>query len=157
MFPIIFMQFVSFPSRKDAIFESLKNSPNEIRIEATGSLGLYYFDEKKCHQTYPNHTLVSTPETDWCSTIAPNNNEKPYITYSLRNKIMKINGYSVRNGCCRHRCCCLDDNKPLDDYCCCELYSFSLQGSNDNQTWTVLHKVEKESRIRYCESCKYYW
>ena len=63
---------------------------------------------------------------------------------------MKISGFSVRNGCCRYYCCCEDSDKILDYGCCCVLYSFSLQGSNDNITWKTLYKVEKEKEFWAC-------
>ena len=147
---MIFMQFVAFPSRSDSIFDQISDKQNEIMTYASGSMGLFYFDYRKCFQTYPNQTLKVSADEGWCSNIATGT-DKPWITYSLKNKKMKLTGYSVRNGCCRHRCCCVEDNKPVDDFCCCELYSFQLQGSNDNQTWKVLHNVEKDARIRYCE------
>ena len=36
--------------------------------------------------------------------------------------------------------------------CCCRLNSYSLQVSNGNKTWTVLHKVEKDESFRFCET-----
>jgi len=32
------------------------------------------------------------------------------------------------------------------------LFSYSLQASNDNKTWTVLHKVQKDERFDFCET-----
>ena len=59
---------------------------------------------------------------------------------------MKISRYSIRNGCCHYwRCCDENDRIIYDSNCCCYLYSFSLQASNDNFTWKVLHKVEKDN------------
>ena len=57
---------------------------------------------------------------------------------------MRVKRYSVRNGCCRYSCCCTEDGKIVDYGCCCTLYSYSLQASNDNKTWKVLHRVEKD-------------
>ena len=69
---------------------------------------------------------------------------------------MKVSRYSVRNGCChRYMCCCDDENGKIIDYdarCCCRLYSYSLQASNDNKTWTILHKVEKDEKFYFCET-----
>ena len=89
---------------------------------------------------------------DWCSNIVEEKGEeKPWIMYSIKNKGMRLSGYSVRNGCCWHRCCCMDDGHLIDDFCCCRLYSYSLLGSNDNKTWTFIHKVEKDEKFYDCQ------
>ena len=66
---------------------------------------------------------------------------------------MKLTSYSIRNGCRYYDDCCCDPNSghSIDIACCCELYSFSLQGSNDNSTWKTLHKVEKDASFRFCQ------
>ena len=144
------MQFVAMPERQDSIF-SKADKEKDIKVEASGSIGLFLFDRDKCIPTYPNYTLLPDADHEWCSNISPNKDTKPYIAYSLKGKKMKLTGYSVRNGCCLHRCCCMEDGIIIDGECCCELYSFSLQGSNDNHTWVVLHNVEKDNRIYYCQ------
>jgi hypothetical protein len=64
---------------------------------------------------------------------------------------MSLSGYSLRSGCCFFYDWCCDDNGEIVDYdCCCRIYSVSLQGSNDNVTWTVLHKIEKDERFDSC-------
>ena len=147
---ILAVAFVAFPDRSDAI---LAKSTVPPRVEASGSLGLYY--NGKCNPTYPNQTLVGVREYDWCSNIYNSNTdtEKPWIQFSIPNKAMKLTSYSFRNGCCIHYCCCNTESGNVVDYrCCCELYSFSLLGSNDNRTWKLLHKVEKDGEyIHYCE------
>ena len=79
--------------------------------------------------------------------------EKPWIQFFLKNKAMRLKGYALRNGCCYYDYCCCDPEtgKYLDYYCCCQLYSFSLQGSNDNKTWKIIHRVEKDDTIRICQ------
>ena len=153
MLLLFFIKFVAFPSRKDSIFSTVDKS--SITASASGSLGLYYDD--KCHITYPNQTLVSDERKDWCSNIK-NESGNPWISYSIKNKKMKVNGFSIRNGCCRRAyCCCTEDGKIVDSSslyrCCCALYSFDLQGSNDNKTWETIHSVEKRNEFIYC---KYY-
>ena len=32
------------------------------------------------------------------------------------------------------------------------MYSYSLQGSNDNKTWKVLFKIEKDRDFGYCQT-----
>ena len=146
MILLLFMEFIAFPERKDAL---LKPHASSVNVESSGSLGLFY--NGKCHKTFPNETFHENEEFDWCSNIADKKkDEKPWISYNLMNQRMKITGYSVRNGCCRHLCCCEDDGDVYDYGCCCVLYSFSLQGSNDNKTWKTLHSVEKPKDFWGC-------
>jgi hypothetical protein len=145
------MHFVAFPERKDAIFSSSK--PSEIDISVSGSIGIH--KEGKCVKTDPKETLNSDERLDWCSNIVSQiegATEKPWIAYSVKGKTMRLTGYSIRNGCCWETCCCTDEGGVINDvYCCCRLYSFSLLGSNDNKTWKVLHRVEKDQKFRVCE------
>lgn len=71
------------------------------------------------------------------------------------NHAFVLKGYSIRNGCCWNSCCCIDDNNYIDQACCCDLYSFSLQGSNDNKTWSVIHKVSKDGSFYHCKEKTY--
>ena len=145
----ILVEFVAFPSRKDAIFYN--NGIESVDVEASGSIGVY--KNGKCEKTHPNQTLGSDENRDWCSNIATSKTENPWVQYSLNGKQMKLKGFSVRNGCCRYTCCCEEENgKIVDKYCCCILYSYSLLGSNDNKTWKVIHKVVKDKTFYYCES-----
>ena len=145
---LLFMQFIAFPERKDAL---LANNPSDVYTEASGSLGLYY--KGKCHQTYPNETFHEDKQMDWCSNVVKTGtDEKPWIQYHIKNKKIKLTSFAIRNGCCYYPCCCTDDNTIYDYECCCILHSFSLLGSNDNKTWVTLHKEEK---IRDFWSCQY--
>ena len=141
------LAFVSFPSRSDAI---LSNSNVPPHIEVSGSLGV---DQGNiCQPTYGNETLNSDRNYDWCSNIALSNVDRPWISYSLPNTIMKLTGYSLRNGCCRYSCCCDPlTGKRIDGYCCCRLYSFSLEGSNNNIDWFTIHKIEGKKDFYYCK------
>jgi hypothetical protein len=145
MFLMLLVEFVAFPKKDNAIFAKNK----QVAVESSGSIGLYY--DSKCRQTYPNETLTSNSRNEWCSNIAKPGEAKPWISYSIPNKAMKLTGFAVRNGCCFYVCCCTDDqNYDATDFCCCRLYSFSLQGSNDNVTWTIIHKVEKTEKFDIC-------
>ena len=144
------MEFVAFPEKSNAIFKQAASRGDKITIEASGSLGLHY--DGKCHQTYPNETIHEDERMDWCSNVAESKNgEKPWIMYNIRNKGIRLSGYSVRNGCCYYPCCCIDDGHILDSLCCCRLYSYSILGSNDNKTWTLIHKVEKDDQFYDCQ------
>lgn len=88
---------------------------------------------------------------DWCSNCGTSYDVHPWITISLQNRKIKMNGYFVRCGCCYSGCCCEDNG-----YCshCC-LYSWSLQISDDNKTWTEVHRVDKDDTMRYCNEKTY--
>ena len=148
MFLLFPLNFVQFPDRKDGL---LSTSDIKPEIDSSGSLGLYY--NGKCHLTYPNLTLSGDKKYDWCSNVVRDKNDFPWISFNVPNKIMKLKGYAVRNGCCYYPCCC--DPKTgdyIDGRCCCDLYSYSLQGSNDNKHWTVIHSITKnDDRIHHCE------
>ena len=149
LFLFVLAMFVAFPTRNDGIFGQIYNKESEINIFSSGSLGVYI--DGKCKITSPNMTLVEDRKLDWCSNIPALKGDKPWITYSLKNKAMRIKGYSVRTGCCYYGCCCIDDSHFTGSACCCDLYSYSLQGSNDNSTWTILHKMEKVDYVDYCK------
>ncbi|EAY03224.1 hypothetical protein TVAG_421120 [Trichomonas vaginalis G3] len=89
---------------------------------------------------------------DWCSNCGRNYDEHPYIRFSLKNKKFKFNSYFVRCGCCyHHKCCCEDENIGCF-YCC--LYSWSLRISDDNKTWTEVHRM-KDEEMRRCNEKTY--
>ena len=153
MIALIFMEFIAFPQRQDAIFEKV-SSISDIRVESSGSIG-FRRNDGKCILTSPNNTLITDRKQDWCSNVGTSSNDKPWISYSLKNKKMKITGYSVRTGCCWYGCCCIDNEDDMYVKCCCEMFSFSFQVSNDNRTWKTLHKVENYNDIRYCSVLTY--
>ena len=152
-----FAQFVAFPQKEDAILKNAIDSKEGIQISASGSLGIYI--DRKCRITNPNYTIIEDKKLDWCSNLIKDKStgDKPWITYSLKNKKMRLTSYSLRTGCCWYACCCVDDNTFINDgyACCCDLYSFSLYGSNDNHTWVLLHRIEKQPDFDYCETRTY--
>lgn len=145
---VIFIEFVAFPQRKDTLLKS--EMQRDLIIEASGSIGLHI--DGKCQQTFPNQTIIGDKRIDWCSNIANGKDEKPWIQYYFKGRKMSIYSFSVRNGCCHGFCCCLENDELLDRTCCCSLYSYSLLGSNDNKTWDILYKVEKDSHFYDCEA-----
>ena len=146
MFLVLLLEFIAFPNKKDSI---MKSNIDRVEVAASGSIG--YLDGKNCIKTYPNSTLTENMKLDWCSNVGKGDHDKPWITYSIPKNSMKLTGYVLRNGCCYYACCCIDDGSRISN-CCCDLYSFSLQGSNDNKTWKTIHKVEKAN---YFYPCKY--
>ena len=152
MFPFLFIEFTALSNRSDAIISKYYKE-NIINVASSGSIGQYY--EDKCHQTYPNQTIFEGDDPkDWCSNIAKDKNNPPWIEYSLNGKTMEVSGYSFRTGCCYFGCCCMSNGDYVTG-CCCDPYVFSLQGSNDNKTWKVIHKVEKEKYTRHCDVKEY--
>ena len=144
---LCFVKYVAFPDKGDALFHA---NQGKVITSASGSLGLLNFDDK-CEMTYPNQTLVANEYLDWCSNIASSKENMPWITFSIKNKRMRLTGYSLRNGCCHYACCCTEDGHVIDYACCCRLYSYSLQGSNDNKTWITIHKIEKKQDFYWCK------
>ena len=112
--------------------------------EINGSMQL----TKPEYSTYPWNKRY-----DWCSNCGTTYDDHPWITYSIKNKRIKINSYFVRVGCCYNSLCCCEDYKYK--YCvhCC-LYSWSLQVSNDNKTWTEVHRM-KDEKMRRCKENTY--
>ena len=153
---MLFMEYSAFPKRNDGIFTSIGPDSGNILTSSIGSMGRYI--RGKCQMTSPNLTLTDEERQDWCSTIIDKqSNNKPWISFSIKNKLMSLTGYSFRNGCCYYSCCCINEDGVINDIdgCCCELHSFSLQGSNDNETWKTIHQVDSNTRIRYCEDKTY--
>ena len=147
---IITLAYSLFPQRND---ELLIKSESGLDVQSSGSLG-YFMGDSKCIPTFPNETLNNDPYNDWCSNLIKGDEGYPWISFHIPKKSMKLRGYSIRNGCCYHyRCCCnYETGERYDFECCCELYSFSLQGSNDNKTWTTIHRVEKDDSIYWCKT-----
>ena len=150
---MIFMEYIAFPNKGNKLLLSSPDNVKNIISEASGSNGLLI--SGKCHKTYPNETYNVNKRMDWCSNFAKPSEPKPWISYSLKNKAMKLSGYSIRNGCCSYDGCCIEDGRGYDYRCCCRLYSFALQGSNDNRTWKEIHKVDKDDKFFICESKTY--
>ena len=149
------MELIAFPQRKDAIFESLHEN-NEVVSFSSGSIG--YYKGGKCQLTSPNMTLGKDDETtDWCSNIAMQGEGegKPWIAYRVKNKKIRASGYSIRSGCCYYECCCIDDTRDIDKYCCCSLLSYSLQVSDNNMTWRTIHSVENDENFWACTNRDY--
>ena len=142
------LAIVPFPKRNDNLMENNKGSFN---IAVSGSIGQYR--NGKCVDTDPNDAIDTTQKNeDWCSNIVKEKSQYPWLSVNLKGKAMSLTGYSIRSGCCYYGCCCEDG---IDVNCCCELYSWSLEGSHDNTTWKTLHKVEKEKTFYFCQNRSY--
>ena len=147
MISLMIITFIAFPDRSDSVFKKIRNL-DSIEISSSGSLGFKV--RGKCIKTHPNATVNGEKNSEWCSNVAPSSDEKPWIQYYFHDHSLQLTGYSVRNGCCYHGCCCIDDSQYVSG-CCCDLYSFSLLGSNDGRTWKTIHKVENERNFYLCK------
>lgn len=86
---------------------------------------------------------------DWCSNCPDTYDEHPFMILSVKNKKMNLQGYYLKAGCCdTSRCCCYE---TVSYSCMCCLFSWSFQISEDNSTWTTIHKVEKDYDLRECK------
>lgn len=121
-----------------------------IIIEASGSTKQDINGSRQL--TKPEYAVYPwVKRYDWCSNVGKSYDVHPWIAFGIKKRKMKINGYFMRSGCCYEGCCCEDD---YGCFVCC-IYSWSLQISDDNITWTEIHKVEKDYSMRQCNQKTY--
>ena len=145
----LFYQISPFPERNDNL---LKGNEKIFDISASGSIG--QFRNGKCVETQPDGLFDSDDKKeDWCSNVNKSKTDKPWLGFSLKGKAIFLTGYAIRSGCCYYPCCCID-GKYIDG-CCCDLYSWSLQGSHDNSTWKTLHTIDKDRTFYGCANRQY--
>ena len=147
---MIFLDYVAFPNRNDSIITNTIKQHGNVQVQSSGSQGLW--TGSKCVRTNPNSTIETDKTIDWCSNIGLTDHSigKPWISYSIKDKIMKVTGFTIRNGCCWYDCCC-NEQEIQDVRCCCRLSKFALEGSNDNITWDIVYKIQKDTTFHYCE------
>lgn len=147
----IFFSFcVSESKYQKGVFSKYFNE-KIIVVDSSGSSNQHINGSRQL--TKPEYSIYPwTKDYDWCSNVGRSYDVHPWITFSLQKKRIKFNGYFVRCGCCYTDCCCEDDRYGCFDCC---LYSWSLQTSDDNKTWTEVHKVEKDNSMRRCNEKSY--
>ena len=148
MFSFLLLSFISC-NEKEKIFKQVYNN-KIIVLDASGSSKQDI--NGSLQMTKPEYAIYPwNKRYDWCSNCGKTYSDHPYLTFSLKNKKFKVSGYFLRAGCCYSRCCCEDNG-----YCvhCCP-FSWALQISNDNKTWTDIHKIEKDYEMRYCKEKSY--
>lgn len=149
MFSFLFSAFTA-SIESNGIFKKVYND-KIIVLDASGSSKQNI--NGSAQYTKPEYAVDPVDKRyDWCSNCLKNYEEHPWITFSLKSRKFKINGYFVRCGCCYDGCCCVDEGYGCV-YCC--LYSWSLQISDDNKTWTDVHRVEKDYEMRFCKEKTY--
>ncbi|EAX80535.1 hypothetical protein TVAG_577540 [Trichomonas vaginalis G3] len=127
------------------------NYPSRIIYFVSGSSSQYI--NNSVQKTKPEYAFNQIEKKyDWCSNCGVNMEDHPWIILGVRNRILKLDGYFLRAGCCTDGCCCYEEGT----YCCdCCLFSWSFQISFDNVTWTTIHKVEKDYEMRRCKEKTY--
>lgn len=126
----------------------LKRAYKEDAVEYFASGSSHQKINGSLHLTKPTYAFDGIEKRyDWCSNCGKTKDDMPWLTLGVKNRIMHLDGYYIKSGCCYYGCCC-EEGK----YCyeCC-LYSWSFQISNDNITWRTIHKVEKDYDMRYCK------
>ena len=140
---------IPFEAKSNNIF---KEHYKDLIITASGSIGQYY--NHTCVKTNPEQIFDNIErKTDWCSNINKTKTDNPWVSVHMNSKKMVVTGYALRAGCCYYGCCCMEDGKRV--FCCCDLYSWSLQGSNDNLTWITLHSVQADRKFYDCANRQY--
>ena len=142
-----FFLYLSHSKEIDGIMKKVYNQ-NIINIDVSGSSKQHI--NGSMQMTKPEYAIYPW-DKDWCSNCYKTYDEHPYITFSMKNKKFKFNGYFVRCGCCYTGCCC-DDGYAYCVECC--LYSWSLQISDDNKTWKEIHRM-KDEEMRRCNEKTY--
>lgn len=148
---ILLFSVFSHAQIANGIFSKTFND-NIINIDVSGSSKQDINGSRQ--MTKPEYAIYPFDKRyDWCSNCFRSYDEHPWITFSLKSKKVKITGYFVRAGCCYTGCCCDDETY---NYCvdCC-MYSWSLQVSDDNKTWTIVHKIEQDYSMKFCKEATY--
>lgn len=129
-----------FNDKFDGLFKKTYKQ-NITSIECSGSISIWNRTQKKDILTKPEYAVdPDAEEYEWCSNINRTKNDHPWLLFDFRKKKFSLSGYSMKLGCC-------------DEMgCCCIIYSWSIEGSNDNKTWTKIHQLEKQKDFRDCDS-----
>lgn len=132
-----------------AIFEQYYKS-NIIKVYTSSSGHQEINGSRKL--TFPDYVIDSFDKKyDWCSNCGKNDNDLQWISFYVKNQKFKFNKYFIKTGCNPSGCCC-------EDYGYCVkncIYSWSLQISNDNQTWIDIHRVSRDDNMDPCISKEY--
>lgn len=145
-----FLFYFSVSETTQEVFKQVFND-NIIKIEVSGSSKQRI--NGSMQMTKPEYAIYPwSKRYDWCSNCGKTYDEHPWITFSLDKHKFKFSGYYLKAGCCDYNGCCCEDYGYCIDCC---LYSWSLQVSEDNNTWTTVHKVEKDSEMRRCNEKTY--
>lgn len=152
---MILLFLVSTVSNDDQSTAIFKSAIKEGIIQYTASGSSKQRINGSFELTKPEYAFDQIDKTyDWCSNCGASSTDFPWIQFSLTKRKIELTSYYIKSGCCSsyYRCCCEDKGHR----CCeCCLYSWQLQISDDNKTWTPVHSVEKDYSMRRCRDKKY--
>ena len=141
---ILSLRHFPFNKKFDGVFKNTY-SDNITVVEASGSMYAYDSLGKTDVLSKPENVIDPSSHTEWCSNVNKSKSDRPWLLVSFKKSIkLKLSGYSMRSGCCNY-----------GDGCCCRLNSWSLLGSNDNATWTTIHKVDDKTDFYHCDEVNY--
>ena len=106
------------------------------------------------HKYYNNTTMIASASSVWLNSPSDAINPNSYLEFCtkyldreqwfsvvLADKQLLMSSYAIQLGCCN-----------FYDTCCCNLYSWILEGSNDNRTWYIIDKKERVNDFTKCEN-----
>ena len=141
IFALLSIRSYPFNENFNGIFANAYKD-NIVEIEASGSRYCYSKTGKDI-MTKPQNAIDPKEKEEWCSNYNKSKTDRPWLLMNFKENV-KIEGSSLKAGCCEGR------------YgCCCRIYSWSLEGSNDNKTWSSLHKIEKNQDFYECKKISY--
>lgn len=138
MFLSILFIKTSFPFNTEfnGIFKNTFHS-NITSLETSGNYFCYDESLKEDVLSKPENCVDPDSKLEWCSTYDYSNRLIPFLQMNFKDSV-RISGYSMKLGCC------------YTSWCCCRIYSWKLEGSNDNSTWEVIHSEEKQKDFKEC-------
>lgn len=158
LFQIFLFEMIPFLICENLLTESnsiLKSAHKNNLIEFYASGSSSQRINGTIQKTKPEYSFDQIEKNyDWCSNCGRSKSDHPWLILGVKDRVMEISGYYLKSGCCsdRSRCCCYEEGM----YCCeCCLFSWSLQISNDNQTWKTIHNIEKDYEMRRCKEKTY--
>ena len=140
----LFIRDFPFNEKFNGVFKNTY-SKNDVSVAASGSSKCFFPSLGKDILTKPESVIDPEDELEWCSNVNSSKTDHPWLTTVFKDKKFIMSGYSIKSGCCDY----------AYDVCCCSIYSWSLLGSNDNKTWTKIHKIEKEKTLSFCREKSY--
>lgn len=141
--------FLLFLLEDDSIFKRVYHE-NTVIVSANGNSQQYI--NGSIQMTKPEFIIDQMDKKyDWCSKCSNIKEEKAWITFAIRNKKINLRGYYLKAACCYLRCSC--ELSVIGTRC--PLYSWSLQVSSDNITFSTVHHVEKDENMLSCAERTY--
>ena len=138
LFAFLSYKSFSFNENFNGVFKSLYEQ-NVATFEASGSRYCWDKTLRKDIISKPEYCIDPKSDHQWCSNFDWKKQMFPYIQINFKNSRLALTGYSLQAGCCEY-----------SDGCCCTPFSWDVTGSNDNKTWTLIHRIEKNEILTNC-------